>query len=95
MDLSRVHNPMPDVVNRTELDSHADTCIAGTNTVPLWYTDCSVSGSPFIGEYQPLVDVPIASVATPWDSPDTGETYILTRNTIALLCVKDSEIMQQ
>ncbi len=76
MDLSRVHNPVLDVINRTELDSHANTCVAGANTVPLWYTDCAVSVSPFIGEYQPLSDVPIASVATAWDHPETGETYI-------------------
>jgi len=80
MDLSRVHNPVLDVINRTELDSHANTCVAGANTVPLWYTDCAVSVSPFIGEYQPLSDVPIASVATAWDHPETGETYILVLN---------------
>jgi hypothetical protein len=80
MDLSRVHNPMLDVTNRTGLDSHADTCVAGANTVPLWYTDCAVSVSPFIGKYQPLSDVPIASVATAWDHPETGETYILVLN---------------
>jgi len=71
---------MLDVTNRTELDSHADTCVARANTVPLWYTDCAVSVSPFIGEYQPLSDVPIASVATAWDHPETGETYILVLN---------------
>mmetsp|Transcript_8644 Transcript_8644/g.12587 ORF Transcript_8644/g.12587 Transcript_8644/m.12587 type:complete len:434 (-) Transcript_8644:3145-4446(-) len=80
MDLSRVHNPMLEVVNRTELDSHADTCVAGANTVPLWYTDTSVSVSPFIGECEPLADVPVASVATAWDHPDTGETYLLIIN---------------
>jgi len=66
MDLTRVYdpdNPDPDnslACNRTELDSHADTCVAGANTVPLWYTDHRVSVSPFIGEYKPLQDIPIA-----------------------------------
>ena len=80
MDLSRVHDPQEFVVNRTELDSHADTCVAGANTVPLWYADCQVCVSPFIGEYQPLTNVPIASVATAWDHPETGETYLLIIN---------------
>jgi hypothetical protein len=35
---------------------------------------------PFIGEYQPLADIPITSVATAWDHPETGETYILVIN---------------
>jgi hypothetical protein len=80
MDLSRVHDPQEFVVNRTELDSHADTCVAGANTVPLWYADCQVCVSPFIGEYQPLTNVPIASVATAWDHPETGESYLLIIN---------------
>jgi len=50
--------------NRSELDSHADTCVAGSNTVPLYFTEHKASVSPFIGEYSPLPDVPIASVAT-------------------------------
>jgi hypothetical protein len=66
--------------NSTELDSHADTCAAGANTLPLWFTDVKVSVSPFIGEYAPLEDVPIASVATAWDSPVDGGTIILVIN---------------
>ena len=80
MDLSRVHSPNDSVVNRTELDSHADTCVAGANTIPLWYSDWHVCVSPFIGEYQPLSNIPIASVATAWDHPDTGERYLLVIN---------------
>jgi hypothetical protein len=80
MDLSRNHIPNDSVVNRTELDSHADTCVAGANTIPLWYSDCHVCVSPFIGEYQLLSDIPTASVATSWDHPETGETYLLVIN---------------
>jgi hypothetical protein len=80
VDLSRVHDPSRFIINRTELDSHADTCVAGANTTPLWYADHYVSVSPFIGEYEPLEQIPIASVATAWDHPDTGETYLLILN---------------
>ena len=79
MDLSTFHNPLSDD-NRTELDSHADTCVAGSNTVPLWFSDDKVSVSPFIGEYTPLQDIPIASVATAWDSPVDGSTILLIIN---------------
>ena len=79
MDLSKVHHPVTDS-NRTELDSHADTCVAGANTIPLWFTDETVSVAPFIGEYSPLKDVPIASVATAWDSPEDGRTLLLIIN---------------
>ena len=80
MDLSSYHNPGPDNWNKTELDSHADTCVAGANTVPLWYTDHKVSVSPFIGEYAPLEDVPVASVATAYDNPVDGSTIVLVIN---------------
>jgi hypothetical protein len=54
--------------------------VAGANTIPLWYSDQKVSLSPFIGEYSPISDVPIASVATAWDNPDNGSMLILVIN---------------
>jgi len=81
MDLSKVQNPASKkCVNRTDMDSHADTCVAGANTVPLFFTDETVSVAPFIGEYKSLRDVPIASVATAWDSPIDGSTVVLVIN---------------
>jgi len=77
MDLSKVYDPGDCTQNRSELDSHADTCVAGANTTLLWYTDHTVSVSPFIGEYKPLEDVPIATVATAWDNPTDGSTILL------------------
>ena len=48
--------------------------------MPLWFSDDKVSVSPFIGEYAPLQDIPIASVATAWDSPVDGSTILLVIN---------------
>jgi hypothetical protein len=87
MDLSRVHDPSQFIVSRTELDSHADTSVEGANTTPLWFAVHYVSVSPIIGEYEPLEQIPIASVATAWDHPDTGETYLLILN--EALCFGD------
>jgi len=80
MDLSQIQSPSASDINRTELDSHADTCVAGANTIPLWFTDTKVNVSPFIGEYTPLTDVPIACVATAWDNPSDGRTVLLIIN---------------
>ena len=62
-----------DATNRVELDTHADTCVAGSNTVVLDLTGKSVSVSPFCEtEYNSIEDVPIATVATAYDCPVTG-----------------------
>ncbi len=42
--------------------------------------DHRISVSPFIGEYKPLQDIPIASVATAWDNPRDGSTVLLVIN---------------
>jgi hypothetical protein len=80
MDLSKVYNSADSDKDQTELDSHADTCVAGANTTPLWFTDQTVSVSPFIGEYKPLQDIPVASVTTAWDNPADGSTLLLLIN---------------
>jgi len=46
MDLSQIYNPDPpdnDASNRSEWDLHADTCVAGANTIPLWTTLLTVA----------------------------------------------------
>ncbi|KAI2491468.1 Reverse transcriptase (RNA-dependent DNA polymerase) [Fragilaria crotonensis] len=65
---------------RMELDTHADTCVAGSNTVVLDLTG-KVAVSPFCdSEFRALEDIPIATVATAYDCPSTGKTYILVIN---------------
>jgi hypothetical protein len=44
-DLSRIFKARRNL-NRSELDSHADTCVAGANTRVMDYTDTKVSVSP-------------------------------------------------
>jgi hypothetical protein len=64
-------------LNQSELDSHADTCVAGGNTKVIHFTDTKVNVSPFSDSYQAIKDVPIPTVATAWDDPGTGEVIIL------------------
>ena len=54
---------------RTELDSHADTCVAGRNTLLVSDEGRQVTVHPYSGEYKPIQDVSIATVATMWIHP--------------------------
>ena len=67
-------------VDRSELDSHADTCVAGCNMVVLEDTGLTVSVTPFSSEYDALKGVPIVTAATAYDCPTDGETYLLIFN---------------
>jgi hypothetical protein len=78
-DLRRIFKAWRDL-NQSELDSHADTCVAGANTRVMDYTDTKVSVSPFSDSYEAIKDVPIATVATAWDDPATGDVIILYIN---------------
>ena len=60
-----------------ELDSHTDTCVAGANTLLVAHDDCTVSVHAYSGEYEPINDVKIGTVATLWIDPETGRSYIL------------------
>ena len=65
---------------RCELDSHADTLVAGRNCVVLGYTGNECEVQPYREDYDSISNVPIATVATAWQSPSTGQCYILVFN---------------
>jgi hypothetical protein len=75
-DLRRIFKAWRDLY-QSELDSHADTCVAGANTKVTDYTNTKVSVSPFSDSYEAIKDVPIATVAMAWDDPATGEVTVL------------------
>jgi hypothetical protein len=62
---------------RTELDSHADTCVAGANTLLVSDDNRMVSVHAYSGEYQPIPNIPVATVAMLWVHPATGQLYNL------------------
>ena len=51
-------------VDPTELDSHADTIVAGRNTILMSYTDRVCDVSPYWNDYKPVKDVPIVTATT-------------------------------
>ena len=65
------------VFSRFELDSHADTIVAGANCVILQHTGKECNISPYRDDYDSIPNVPIKHAATAWQSHETGQTYIL------------------
>jgi hypothetical protein len=62
---------------KTSLDSHADTSCAGSNMDVLELTDEKVNVFPFFNNLPSVQEVPIATVLTVWESPQTGEPWML------------------
>ena len=71
----RQHN----FTSKCELDSHADTIVAGGNCVLLNYTDRACTVHAYDESYKPQNDVPIVRAATGFTSRD-GRNYILVMN---------------
>jgi hypothetical protein len=66
---------------RLELDTLADTYVAEANTVTLDLTRNHVCVTPFCDkEYEPITEIPIATVATAYDCPYTGRVWVLIIN---------------
>jgi hypothetical protein len=66
------------VYGRTELDSHADTCVMGMTFKIYEYTGQQCSVSPYSSKYKPKM-VKVAHGGTAYDHPN-GNTYILDIN---------------
>ncbi len=64
----------------TEMDSHADTACLGKNFRVIAHTDRVCKVFPYHPDYPPMSDVPIVQVATDYDDPESGETFVLVVN---------------
>jgi hypothetical protein len=75
--------PLPRIFENSEkVDTHADTCIAGSNFLMCEFDGTTCEVSPFTDEYQLMTDVPIVSAATARMDEESGETVILWFNQI-------------
>ena len=63
--------------NRLELDTHADTCVAGSNTLKIESTNRKVAVTGFSSEMDILQDIEIATVATAYTRSSDGKTICL------------------
>ena len=68
--------PQAGYASTVEIDSHADTFVAGRNCVPLNYTDRTCDVQPYSDDYAPVTNVPIITAATGYTSA-AGHQYIL------------------
>ena len=66
--------------HRTDLDSHADTCLVGKNAVILEELDRYVNISGFDPSKGKANDLQIVNAAVAFDDPETGQPYILRVN---------------
>ena len=57
---------------RFELDSHADTTVAGKNWAIIRYPDRICDIASFSEKYTPMKDIPIVSAATGFTSANGG-----------------------
>ena len=65
--------------DRCELDSHADTTLAGANMLFLddRHDAPTINVHGFTDDFKPVQNVPIGTCATAYDCPDTGRVHIL------------------
>jgi hypothetical protein len=63
-------------MSTVEVDSHADTFVAGKNCVPIGVTERSCNVQPYSDEYARMRNVPVVTAATGYTS-GTGMNYIL------------------
>ena len=74
---SSVFSIFKDQINRSELDSHADTCVGGANTILLEPSGTTATVHSFSEEHKPFDQIPIGTIATSWTNPEDGITYVL------------------
>ena len=64
-------------IGRNELDTHADTGVAGVNWRVIEFTGDQVEVQPYSKEYEAIRNIPIAKCATVWTNPETGQELLL------------------
>ena len=69
-------------IARCEMDSHADTCVAGPNFKILEFTGEQCNVSPYTSDYEPITNVSVVNAATAFTDDSTGETVILRFNQV-------------
>ena len=71
------------VQSHTELDSHANMPVVGSNCHVIGYTGQHVDVSPFTPDYESLRNIPVVDAAVMYECPYTGkEALIVIRNAL-------------
>ena len=81
MDVHWIHKVLKTVsfedLECTSLDLYADTCCGGSNMVALVLTGEKVNVFPFSEDLPAVQEVPITTILMIWESPKTGELWML------------------
>ena len=77
LSVQKANRPQKVVQGKLDMDSHADTNVAGANCCILSYTGKECDVSPYREDYEAIQNVPIVTAATAWQSPHTGQVYVL------------------
>ena len=77
---------------RVELDTHADTFLAGRNCTVMHFTERMCDVMPYSDEYDAMTDIPIVQAATGYTSPD-GQQYILVFNEAIYMPKMDNSLL--
>ena len=80
--IEKTESSTPGTVARCEMDSHADTCVAGPNFRIEEYTGEHCDVTPYSNDYKPITDVPIVNALTAYTNESTGETLVLRFNQV-------------
>ena len=59
------------------MDTHADTCCAGSNWSILDYTGQVCEVTPFLSSYEPVPKIPLAHCCTVWTDQTDSTEYLL------------------
>ena len=71
------HSSDPNTVSWNEMDSHADTCVAGPNWRLLEYSGLYCDLQPFPDDYSATKNIPIGRCVSKFVHPETGKSVIL------------------
>ena len=69
-------------IARCEMDSHADTCVAGPNFKILEFTGEQCGVAPYTSDNDPIANVSVVNAVTAFTDESSGETVILRFNQV-------------
>ena len=75
--VKQIERPQKIVEGKMDMDSHADTTVAGANCCVLSYTGKECDVAPYREDYDSIPNIPIVTAATAWQSDYTGKLYII------------------
>ena len=71
------NDTQPGHIARNELDTHSDTCCAGSNWQVLSLTGEVCKVKPYLPMYEAMNEIPVAGCGTVCTSPSMGQEYLL------------------